>query len=988
MEYYRKTNELHSFENILKGLEMNENQYYEALRCSFKRIEIVYKRESNAIGVNTYNRTLLDTLESNHDIQYIPEPYGFVNYLLSYVLKTDEGVLDMMKKAEEECRAGNKTLPETLSKVSSAFHNSSYIYGQQAVEEIEGFAVLNFSHIERFLNTGRPEKRVGIRKSMKDLKEMDDDDDNIILPDFLNEYANRPKELEHVCWMVFGALYKRKGERETESDDEENDDDGNNAQKTKSSAEYVLRAKERIIRWVGFKKEINDKEHRRELRMLGYPWRNEKEELLDQSKVDEVFANHYEEILRNYARFNSLSFEELERLQKEVEEQLKPYVDEEINEFQQMENEAAFIPKIDVFQELGIDINEKSEHSKRDTGAYSLTRPAKIDKQELFEDMRKLNERQQEFVQHVFHTIKTKTEHESFPKILLLGPAGTGKSLVLRTLNQLITHYYNNIRGENPDEPKVCLAAYTGIAAFLIGGNTCHHAFALQIGYKGKSLTSDSTKNTIRTAHRAVKAIIIDELSFISKQNRNDIDLNCRKIYGNDDESFGGKLVIFMGDLFQLPPVCGQPIYRTMKNTNSKQTSKGRNLMANIESDRVWNEFKLFELTEIVRQKHATYQTALNNLARGKMTEADLKLINERVFARDEDIPPDVIHLFYSNEEVRSYNAKKIYALGGEVYEVDATDEIKGDKVLPEIKEMLLKDYLQDKIPSNNLKQKLLVKIGIRYMVLYNIDVSDGLVNGAFGILELITFSEKNNKEVLLMWLNFNNSRVGNVTKMPYIDYMKANNIPLNLVPIKKETLDMTCSKKGLLSNKVLHEAFRTQFPVTPCEALTIHKTQGLTLPNICLDLRKVTRGLVTNLKYVALSRCDFQGLYILGEFKCPTDNSSIGIIEEIERLRKEAPLELCFYNFEQDTGKKIIYHNVCSFATHKDDIKAINWYWKADVLIFSESNTLSVISNDIRNNFTILYPTFKDAFDPKGRSKGLILLCLFQVHWACTNCR
>jgi energy-coupling factor transporter ATP-binding protein EcfA2 len=351
--------------------------------------------------------------------------------------------------------------------------------------------------------------------------------------------------------------------------------------------------------------------------MLYYPWTNEQEELLIDSVVRKTFSDNATIILERHARYNSLSLEELERLQKEVDESLQPYRDLEIEEFQKLEEEGAFIQKVDVFKELGIDMKNKSDQNpKANVENYTLTRPMKIEEKDIFENFRILNEKQYEFAQHIYHLVKTKKEHEPFPKIVLLGAAGTGKSLLLRVIYQLLTHYYDRIRGENPDDAKVLLAAYTGIAAFLIGGNTCHNAFALKIGYKGKSLDSDSTKNTIRAAHRSVKAIIIDELSFISKQTRNDIDKNCRKIYGNESESFGGKLVIFMGDLFQLPPVCGQPIYKTMKNTKSTKFCNGKNLMADIESDRVWEEFKFFELTEIVRQKDAKYQTALNNLAR------------------------------------------------------------------------------------------------------------------------------------------------------------------------------------------------------------------------------------------------------------------------------------------------------------------------------------------------------------------------------------
>ncbi|XP_070504627.1 uncharacterized protein [Chironomus tepperi] len=516
---------------------------------------------------------------------------------------------------------------------------------------------------------------------------------------------------------------------------------------------------------------------------------------------------------------------------------------------------------------------------------YTLVRPAKINENDLFANLQKLNTLQQQFVQHVFHIVKTKKEHEVYPKILLLGAAGTGKSLVLKTIDQLLTRYFDNLSTEHVDEPKVLLAAYTGVAAFLIGGNTCHNAFSLKIGFKGRSLKNESTKNEITSAHREIKAIIVDELSFISRENRAKIDFNCRKIYGNDHHSFGGKLDI-----------------------NPDRKFDDKQFLNEVLIDSVWKEFTLFELTEIVRQKNTDYQRALNNLAKGEMTDEDVALINKRAIISEQDVPESTPHFYPSNHEVDSTNNKKIYAHPGVLYESKAIDIIKGNKLSPKIKDDLLIDYLQKDVVSINLKSEILIKIGIKYMITTNICVREGLVNGANGTLELITLDPRNNKEILILWINFNNSKVGTIQRMPYIDYMKQNNIPLHLVPIKKLTLDVTTTKKYLLTHKVSHEAFRTQFPVTPCEAMTIHKSQGQTFPRAFVDFTSTSR-LTTELMYVALSRCDYDGLYIKGEFKKPSNEatkSSKRIKAELERLRREAPLKLSYYNFEQNVGKRL----------------------------------------------------------------------------------
>ena len=110
-----------------------------------------------------------------------------------------------------------------------------------------------------------------------------------------------------------------------------------------------------------------------------------------------------------------------------------------------------------------------------------------------------------------------------------------------------------------------------------------------------------------------------------------------------------------------------------------------------------------------------------------------------------------------------------------------------------------------------------LIQLIETYMIVMNIDVSDGLVNGAIGTL--------------------NNDKIGRKVKSKYIEFMKENKIPVSYVPIVKETVIMTSSAIKVL-HMPTHEAFRYQFPLKPAEAMTIHKSQGSTMKQVCLDLK------------------------------------------------------------------------------------------------------------------------------------------------------
>lgn len=95
------------------------------------------------------------------------------------------------------------------------------------------------------------------------------------------------------------------------------------------------------------------------------------------------------------------------------------------------------------------------------------------------------------------------------------------------------------------------------------------------------------------------------------------------------------------------------------------------------------------------------------------------------------------------------------------------------------------------------------------------------------------------------------------------------------------------------------------QFPVVPCEALTIHKSQGQTYDKVCIDLSR-SKNLSKQLLYVALSRVTkLSGLYILGNFREPTKSTKINEFcnNELKFLRTEMPLKLSFNNFKNVNG-------------------------------------------------------------------------------------
>ncbi|KAL7304563.1 hypothetical protein TKK_0003347 [Trichogramma kaykai] len=145
--------------------------------------------------------------------------------------------------------------------------------------------------------------------------------------------------------------------------------------------------------------------------------------------------------------------------------------------------------KIDILQQIG---NEKTNKK-----VYKLLFPKIITKKKIFDQMNLLNKKQREIVMHVLHSFKT----DKLPlRIFINGSASVGKSTVINTLYQLLTIQFNEQPGENTENNKILLCAPSGKAAYLIGGITCHHAFALPVTKNGQKMKplSEDIASTIR----------------------------------------------------------------------------------------------------------------------------------------------------------------------------------------------------------------------------------------------------------------------------------------------------------------------------------------------------------------------------------------------------------------------------------------------------------------------------------------------------------
>ncbi|XP_074097725.1 uncharacterized protein LOC141526586 [Cotesia typhae] len=295
---------------------------------------------------------------------------------------------------------------------------------------------------------------------------------------------------------------------------------------------------------------------------------------------------------------------------------------------------------------------------------------------------------------------------------------------------------------------------YQGKAAFGIKGTTLHAAFILPYNQCSTELTplSSGSRNTLYAKLKDLSLIIIDEISMVGSRMIQQVDSRLKQIF-QTSKPFGGVSVIVFGDFNQLAPVGDSYIFE----------AHAMDLYGDIIGNPLWNLFKSYELTEIMRQKNdIKFAKALNNLANGTLTENDVSLFESRVVEGNNNIPEGAIHLFRTNDEVDSFN---INIINKDVHKknIIANDKIKGKS--SKIMEQNLLNLCKTIETKNaqGLPSNLLLSIGIKYMVTVNIDVEDGLVNGAVGILQ--GYELNNKREIFRLWLDFSDDQIGKKKK-------------------------------------------------------------------------------------------------------------------------------------------------------------------------------------------------------------------------------
>lgn len=379
----------------------------------------------------------------------------------------------------------------------------------------------------------------------------------------------------------------------------------------------------------------------------------------------------------------------------------------------------------------------------------------------------------------------------------ITGGAGTGKSYLSRELADKDSNIY--------------VTSSTGISALQIGGVTLHRLLGLGLCQgTPEALARRMLKNKrLYSTWKNMKTLIIDEISML------DVGLfvrvsNIMKIVRENNSPWGGIQLILVGDFLQLPPV---------------ETYHEEDINGNIRAYKylfqhpIWNELNLriINLTEPRRTDDNDYYLFLCDIRNGILSDRVKDFIKARSIKpriRDGIIPTILIS---TNREVDEFNMKKLERLPPISDTIDS-HSYRGEfhTTMTGVDSSRIKSDIARQCLAPN---PLYLRVGAQVMLLINM-ADLGLCNGSRGVV--IGFDEK---------------------KLPIVKFLDGQ--VLTITP-HTWTSDIKTDKK-------VYRSTWKHLPIKLAWAVTIHKSQGLTLDSVIVNL---TNCFSSGMIYVALSRC------------------------------------------------------------------------------------------------------------------------------------
>lgn len=438
--------------------------------------------------------------------------------------------------------------------------------------------------------------------------------------------------------------------------------------------------------------------------------------------------------------------------------------------------------------------------------------------------------------------------------LFLTGRAGTGKTTFLRYIRQ---HSHK----------KMVVAAPTGVAAMNAGGMTLHSLFWLPFGvfvpqqlqtfpdtpdlavYDRRRLFGKVKLTTRKRALLSeIELLVIDEVSMVRADTLDAIDTILKSVR-RDARPFGGLQVLFIGDLYQLPPVVKDREWQVMAQYYKSPFFFDAQVLKD-------NPPVMLELEKVYRQKDTDFIELLNAIRNNTCTPADLEKLNQ--YYRPDFVPPEeatYITLTSHNRRADEINSIQLAALPGESVTLSA--KIKGD-------------FSEGQFPADI---DLQLKVGAQVMFIRNDSGEDRrYFNGKIGYIQHI---DSSGDSLLVRSANEDQEETEEA----------------NTVEVKREVWENIRYDYDRDKDRVHENVLGTfsQFPLRLAWAITIHKSQGLTFERAIID---AGASFAAGQVYVALSRLtSLEGLVLQSKIPAHSIRTDQGVLDHSAATAKQEEL-------------------------------------------------------------------------------------------------
>lgn len=787
------------------------------------------KRTTNERWVNNYNQRILEFWNANMDIQPCGSNESIAHYIAKYISKTEPTDVNVgVAQAIRQICRDETNIARKIFKSCMRILKERQVSASECVYRLCHLPLRSSSRKCVFLNTRKPDQRYRMLKFQGNQAVG-------LCTNLFERYANRPRQQEqgydfpNMCVLEFAMAFepfypKKTGESEESIDAaEEEQPTKRRLIKLANNSKMVIRNVPAVVRVPFFQMSKDPENYFYSLLVQYVPFYTEDELIDEHNNAREAFLAREEELKRANAYFD---------IHRARDKQLETAFNQ-AHAFTVLENTEEIVGT-----ELEDEITEQAMTNEQFKNVCAA-----------------MNGQQRE----LFNTITSNIQDQmnGSPRrirMFVTGGAGVGKTFTFNALKEQINRCYGR--------KAVKVGALTGVAARLVGGTTLHTLFKFPVEKDGKMIGSlppltGNYLKILRNQWKDIEFMFIDEISMVSYEMLGMIDSRLRQLKKKGSEPFGGINMMIFGDLFQLPPIRGAQAFNQPTRF--------------LPAIHLWRLLNLVELTQNMRQQEdTTFADLLNALRVGELKASHFAVLAEKLLTEasgDFDLDK-AIRIYPTRKQVQAHNTavlEQYRAKGVRIFKIRAKDVLVNATRNDESVNM--NNIVSGDInKTGGLQEDLEIFTGARVMLRSNINIEQGLVNGAMG-----TITE-------IVWPLFRR------------DQIYDTDIPSVRIDFGRDGIHVINSKSvqfPALKNYGTIE--RTQLPLILCWACTVHKMQGCTVDHAVVYLGSAL--FAKGQAYVALSRVkSLEGLRIVeldcskltGKTPCNED-----ALKEMERMRQ-----------------------------------------------------------------------------------------------------